>query len=423
MSRRWLLHVVFGAQLALVVGFALIWNPLDFFIYTLGGEVVGDGTRLYVEQQAAHWFTYTPFAALTFRPLSVLPLVVSRLLWELASVAVFVVACRAALRLGGYRPAQRDALGVAVVGLLLEPVWHSLFLGQINLFLLALVVLDLRRVSDGRWTGIGIGIAAAVKLTPGIFIALLLAAGRIRAALIAGATFVGCTFVGWLVAPAASQLYWRSVFYDTTRVGVPYISNQSPYGALVRILGGRENVGTWYLLVPLTLGAVGLAVGAAYARRGDWLAAFATGGLTGLLVSPISWSHHWVWALPTLLVLVRAGHRRAALAVGAVFLASPLWWTPHHGGPAEYGLHGLLTVVANAYLVTGLALLAYLTAAAARPVQRGGAGQGGAGQRGSDRVGRDRDQLSGGDAGQPARGRVSSVPSGLKAVMVLVWWL
>ncbi|SHN42529.1 glycosyltransferase 87 family protein [Cryptosporangium aurantiacum] len=349
------LRVAFGVQLLVVVVFTLLWNPLDFSIYRLGGQVVGDGTRLYLEQQAAHWFTYTPFAAVTFVPLSAVPLVLARTLWALASVAAFVVACRGVLALAGYR---RVLAVVVVGGLLLEPVWHSLFLGQINLMLCALVVTDLRRGASGRWAGIGIGIAAAIKLTPGIFIVLLLAAGRVRAAMIAGATFAGGTLLGFLVAPDASLVYWRDIFYDTTRVGVPYVSNQSPYGALVRLPG---EVGGWYVLVPLVLGAVGIGVAAVYARRGDWLAALATTGLTGLLVSPISWSHHWVWALPALVVLVRDGYRRAALAAVVVFATSPMWATRLVDRPGEPWLAVPFTVVQNAYLLLGLALLAHLT--------------------------------------------------------------
>lgn len=353
------LRLVFGIQLVLVVVFALLWNPLDFFIYRLGGQVVDDGTRLYLEQQAAHWFTYTPFAAVTFAPLSWVPLVPARVLWELASVGAFVIACRQ------WVP-RRYVPWAVVGGLLLEPVWHSLFLGQINLILLALVAVDVRRVARGRSAGLGIGIAAAIKLTPGIFVVLLLCAGKVRAAVVAGATFAVCTALGFLVAPQASVVYWRDAFYDSTRVGVPYVSNQSPYGALVRLLG-RDGVGEWYLLVPLVLGVAGLAMATVYARRPDWLAAFAVAGITGLLVSPISWSHHWVWALPALLVLARDGHRRAAVAVGVVFALSPMWATRLVGTPDELWARIPFELVRNAYLLLGLALLVHLSLALRRP--------------------------------------------------------
>jgi alpha-1,2-mannosyltransferase len=131
----------------------------------------------------------------------------------------------------------------------------------------------------------------------------------------------------------------------------------------VRILGGPDQVGSWYLLIPLLLGVVGLTVAAVLARRGDWLGAVALTGTTGLLVSPISWTHHWVWILPALVVLMRGGmgSRVAAALAYVLFVLAPMWWTPHPGGPGEPGFHGLATVAANCFLIAGLAFLAYMT--------------------------------------------------------------
>jgi hypothetical protein len=43
-----------------------------------------------------------------------------------------------------------------------------------------------------------------------------------------------------------------------------------------------------------------------------------------------------------------------------LFAVAPFWYTPHSGGPREYGFHGLVTLVANCYLIAGLAFLAYM---------------------------------------------------------------
>jgi hypothetical protein len=204
-----------------------------------------------------------------------------------------------------------------------------------------------------------VGVAAAIKLTPAIFVVFFLLAGRIRSAVIAAATFLGCGLIGLLVAPGASRQYWGHLFYDTSRVGAPYISNQSPYAAAIRIAGGASHVGAWWVVIPLTLGATGLWVATVLARRGDWLAGAAVTGSTGLLVSPISWAHHWVWILPALVVLVRDGHRVVAGLGYLLFAVAPFWYTPHSGGPREYGFHWLVTLVANCYLIAGLAFLAY----------------------------------------------------------------
>ena len=363
-GRRWVAPVgygLLGLELAVVVVFAATYNALDFRIYMWGGHAVLHDSRLYLALAYGHWFTYSPFAALVFVPVAALPLAVARVAWDLVSVAALAYSCVLILKLGGYRPTRLVVAGAVAAAMALDPVWQTLFLGQINLILLALILTDIWRVSRGRAAGIGIGVAAAIKLTPAIFIVFLLLARRTRAALIAAVTFVLCGLAGFLVAPDASRLYWRHLFFDTRRVGAPYISNQSPYGAAIRIATGQGHIGAWWVVVPVVFAATGLTVAAAAARRRDWLGATAVTGTTGLLVSPISWAHHWVWILPALVVLVRAGHRVAAAAGYLLFAVAPFWFTPHAAGPDEYGFHWLLTLVANCYLIAGLLFLGYMS--------------------------------------------------------------
>jgi hypothetical protein len=230
---------------------------------------------------------------------------------------------------------------------------------------MALILFDVWLVSQGRRAGFAIGVAAAIKLTPALFAVMLILTARrpgVRAAVTAGVTFLGCGLFGFLVAPQASKLYWAKLFHDTSRVGVPYISNQSPFGTAARILGGVDSIGPWFALITAAAAVTGLTIAVVYARGGEWLAAAATTGVTGLLVSPVSWSHHWVWVVPAILLLLHDGRRIAAGAGFLLFALAPMWWTPHFGGPDEYGLHGWLTLVANCYLLAGLAFLVYLGA-------------------------------------------------------------
>ncbi|WP_165970394.1 glycosyltransferase 87 family protein [Actinomadura sp. 6K520] len=354
--KRWPTFVLI-IEVFVVVVFSLTYDSLDFRIYWLGGHAVTDGTRLYDEQLAAHWFTNTPFMAALFTPMAALPLTPARLMWQLTSLAAFTWACATTMKLAGHRV----SLKVAVAGgLLLGPVWHSFFQGQVNLFLLALVLADLHRVAQGRPAGIAIGIATAIKLTPGIFIVLLLVTRRTRDAFTAAVSFAVCTLLAYAVAPDASRHYWLHTFYDTSRVGVPYISNQSPLGALTRTLRGTADVGDWYTAIPLTIGITGLLIAAAWARRGDWLTAVAVTGVTGLLVSPISWAHHWVWIVPALAVLIRDKNRTIAICGYTLFALAPMWWTPYIPEPLSFGWHLLLLPVANCYLLAGLFFLGHM---------------------------------------------------------------
>jgi len=366
---RRLIRGIVLLEIALVAGFALIYRPFDLGIYLWGGRAVTGGLRLYLATVQGNWFTYPPFAAALFTPLATAPPVLVRLAWELGSVAAFGWACVLTLRLAGCRPTRNVVLAVVALGLLLEPVYHTLYLGQINLFLLALVLADIERVARGRAAGIGIGLATAIKLVPGIFIVLLLLTRRTRDAATAAATVACCALIGFGVNPGASRLYWTHLFFDTSRVAAAYISNQSPYAAVVRILGGAGHVGGWYYAIPCVLGAVGLVLATTLAQRADWLGAATVTGITGLLVSPISWTHHWVWVMPALVVLARYGARGqiAAGCVYVIFVLAPMWWTPHAGVAGDYGAHGPVTVIANCFLFAGIGVITYICVRTWRP--------------------------------------------------------
>ncbi|MBV9208623.1 MAG: DUF2029 domain-containing protein [Actinobacteria bacterium] len=370
--RRWVAPVVcgvLGLELAVVIIFAATYNALDFRIYMWGGQAVLHDSRLYLVQAFGHWFTYSPFAAITFVPVTRLPLAVARAGWDLASVAALAWSCVIILRLAGGRPSRLMTGGLVAAALVLDPVYQTLYLGQVNLILMGLILTDVWRASrePAGWSaGIGVGVAAAIKLTPAIFIVFFLLAGRRRAALVAAAAFAACGLAGFAIAPRASELYWRRLFLDTRRVGAPYISNQSPYGAAIRLAGGQGHIGPWWLVIPLVLAAGGLAVACALARRQDWLSATAVTGVTGLLVSPVSWAHHWVWVLPALVLLVRSGHRAAAAAGYLLFAVAPFWYTPHWGGSREYGFHGLVTLAADSFLIAGLVFFGFMALAELR---------------------------------------------------------
>jgi len=363
-QRRYTRLVLAGLALAvaLLVGFAVLVNPFDFNVYRWGSEVVTHGTQLYLGKVAAQWFTYPPFAAMVLIPLAAIPDVLARVGWELASLLALAWAAALTLKLAGYRPNWQVIGAVTVVSITLEPMYHTFYLGQVNLVLLALILADVWRTSRGRPAGIGIGIAAAVKLTPLIFIPLLFLARRTRDGIIATATFAGCGVIGYLVAPGDSRLYWAEVSDETLRVGAAYISNQSPYAIAIRIAGGEQFVGLWYGAIPVVLGIAGLVIASLLARTDDWLGAATVTGVTGLLVSPVSWTHHWVWILPALVVLLRGGRRSkiAAAVAYVLFAVAPMWFTPHHGGPGEFGFHWLLTAAANSFLIAGLVFLCYM---------------------------------------------------------------
>ncbi|MFF4586323.1 glycosyltransferase 87 family protein [Streptomyces sp. NPDC001388] len=278
-------------------------------------------------------FTYPPFAAVAMLPMAFIgprTAIATALLLDLAALAVVVHVLAGPVwrRYGWY-----GAVLAGCVLALFEPLRDTVSFGQVNLLLLALVLADswLLASGRGRWAGAGIGLAAAVKLTPAVFIGLLLVAGRRRAAAVAAGVAAAATACAALVAPDASGVYWTRAVWDTSRVGrLDYVSNQSLQGVLARL--GVESRAVW-----AGLAVVVLCVWARRARRavdaGDWRAAFALTGATACLVSPVTWVHHLVWLLPSFAVLVRAGRPRLAGALYAVLCTSVVWlWSDDASG-------------------------------------------------------------------------------------------
>lgn len=248
-------------------------------------------------------FTYPPFALVALSW-------VGPLGFPLASVVVTVasIACLAVVvAVLGRRLAWTGTQTLVVFGVLLwvEPVRATLRLGQVNLLLLVLVVVDCFVVTP-RWRGLLTGVATAVKLTPGIFLLWFAVSGQRRAAvrLLAGAA--GATLLAVPFAPGSSRRYWTQLFFQNRIGTVSYAYNQSLSGTIARLARAFDGVPA------LTAGAdVVTLAGCGWlawrlARGGDAVAGFAVVATLGLLVSPISWTHHFVWALPLVAVTLSA---------------------------------------------------------------------------------------------------------------------
>ncbi|MEU5694708.1 glycosyltransferase 87 family protein [Actinosynnema sp. NPDC020468] len=319
-------------SLALYVTQAVLWPGerwylYDLEIYRLGGRALLDGTSLYTARFNGQPFTNTPFGALLFAGFALVPMDVARLLMTALTLAALGVSAWCAARLTGR--ALPVAAGAAALGLWLEPVQASLTYGQVNVVLMALVLLDFAR--PGRFQGVGIGLAAAVKLTPGLFVVYLLVTRRFRAAAVAAGTTAATVAVGFAVAPTESAQYWGGVFLKSSRIGgdVFYLGNQSLHAFL-----GRAGEDVLWLPAAVLVVVVGTRVALRLHRAGDELGGVLVCALTALLVSPISWHHHWVWCAP---LLVRLWPKVALVVVP--LLAWPL------PGAADFPLpRGLLWI-------------------------------------------------------------------------------
>jgi alpha-1,2-mannosyltransferase len=296
-------------------------------------------------------------------------------------------------------------LGVSALALLTEPVQQTLALGQVNLLLMLLIVADLLTASALKeqtrwWHGIGIGIAAGVKLTPLVFIPYLLLVRRYRQAVTAAGTFVATVLLGYALLPTDSGTYWwHGLAFNANRiVFLGTRGNQSLRGVLTRLAGSVTSGTAPWLVAGILLLAVGLVAAAVLYRAGYPVAGMLTCALSGLLASPLSWDHHWVWVAPGIALLAHLGARaRGAVRAGwwaaggvlvLVFGAWPQLWNLSQSGltPAalfwygpthyfakgdqpwypEFHWHGLQLLAGNSFVLAGLVGLAALGVAAFR---------------------------------------------------------
>ena len=335
--------------------YGLFENATDVRVYRAGAGAVLDSRSLY--DAPVLWrlhFTYPPFAAIAFAPLAVLGAGVAKIAWWAIGFAALVAVVALGTRSLGYRTDARlggFAVLFSVAVTALEPVRTTIWLGQVNLLIMALFLTDLVFLrADSRWRGIAIGIAAGLKLTPLFAVIYLLVTRQWRAAATAITTFGATVAIGFLVIGADSRAYWTRHLMDSDRVGrADSPANQSVRGFGSQLLahldvrrfahpgpGGPVFDAPLWLWVPaaLVVAVLGLWAAVVARRMSQPLLAATIVGMTMCAVSPFAWGHHWVWCVPLLLVtldlaLRHGGSRRTRwywLAPAGVVALTFTWW-------------------------------------------------------------------------------------------------
>jgi alpha-1,2-mannosyltransferase len=409
----WLIFVAFNRAL----------NEIDLSVYRDGGLIVRHIRPYYNPAAYAplyDWggfsplalkFTYPPFAAVTFALVSLIPWLLMWILSVPANIAAFLIGLWFTLGGLGYRE-RRVRLGATLLAAAatfwLQPVIRTVYLGQVNLALMAMVMGDLCQPSvsaSGKrrwWKGAVTGIAAGIKVTPLIFVPYLLITRRFREAAMTVAGFLVTIGIGFAFLPHDSSKWWLHgmLFGDGNRTGfMGWAGNQSLRAIITRFAGSvAAGQDPWLVAGSLAL-ILGMTAAYLLNRAGYPVPGLLVTALTGLLFSPVSWDHHWVWIALGMTVTGhyaitewRAGARRAArwlwaLAGGMFFFfaawpdaiwenartlgnlslgflwaqanTNPLEFAQHGDQPqyVEYHWHGWQLVWGNAYILAGTALL------------------------------------------------------------------
>ncbi|MEV4820651.1 glycosyltransferase family 87 protein [Micromonospora sp. NPDC049274] len=341
--------------------------------------------------QGELYFTYPPFSALLLWPFGLLKLSATVTIFTVLTVLAVVVTTRWLVTpvIARHHLPRTFTLIVAVLLVLaVESTRETITFGQINMLLVVLILADLLFAvpQARRWAGIGVGLATALKLFPGIFIVYLLATRRWRAAAVASATAAAATLLAAAIAPGDSWRFWTRELWDNDRVGrTDYVGNQSLFGLLSRFTAPEKPAHLLWLLWLLMVAVVavyGIRRAARAARGGDLLTGLTLTGLVGALVSPITWTHHIYWFVPAVVLLVDAvlstgrpdevRRRRwlAGLALGTAALIIYGVVTFQDWGTAAVRTHGPVDfVLQNTYVLLSLLLLVALPVRAARPIR------------------------------------------------------
>jgi alpha-1,2-mannosyltransferase len=330
-----------------------------------GGDAVANSAPLYEVAvpngvDGVLRFTYPPFAAMVFVSLAALGWASSAVFTGCSLIAYLAVVLTNTRVM---QASRQVSIALAALGLALEPVQRTLLFGQVNLTLLALVLFD-AFVVPSRWRGWLTGLAIGVKLTPGIVVLYFLLRRDFSAAARAIGGFLATVLLGFIVLPRDSLIFW---FHDIHAVGrfgpeARLWGNQSISAVVDRATQLRDipEPQTVCAVAALSIAALGLGLLAARHRlaRYDPLGALTSVAVSGLLVAPISWTHHYVWVVPALFVLVRDRSYWWAGATSVIFFLPPMWGLA--GRPnAQLGYTPSELVLSAAWALWAVALLGF----------------------------------------------------------------
>ena len=342
------------------------WHPstidLQVYVYAVKDMLAGKDIFATTTPFWNLYFIYPPIAAILMTPLAFGPYV----FWQVVWTGGLVWAQQSVLkRCGAPRGWKLGLIGIAVV-LAVEPIRTTLGYGQVNTILMALVVADLlpdapgerRRIPQGTL----IGLAAAIKLTPALFVIFMFLIGKRRAATTAIISFGVFTGIGAILLFRETLVFFGGLSGGDTRTASPlYAGNQSLLGVFFRLGGSSRTTTLLGLAVSGVLAVLGCLVAAYWWRNGEKVFAVALVGLTTCLASPLSWTHHYVWILPMAMAVLSPGLPRWARYVGGswviwVCICLPLAVLPYGGG-RERQFDFLQQLVANLGPLLGLTLL------------------------------------------------------------------
>lgn len=350
-------------------------STVDLAVYRRAGYDIVHSVPLYSSNfgeklNVKLGYVYPPISAIIFIPFGFLSMTYTKWIWSILSIfELFVV-----VKIGfhevskSYKKLQIPFL-FFFTGLFLwiNPMYSDLIYGQIDLLIMTLILIDLVYFVDHKrpkWLKEGLltGLAAALKLVPLIFILYFLLVSdykKLKNSIISFSVF---TLAGFLIMPNDSKIYWfHYLEYTGGHDNAWYYLNQSADGILRRILASY-----WFeLWVPLVALIFIFGIRKAYVankNNNEFLAVILI-GLTGIIISPISWVHELVWIIPAIGYILNTGKTKQQVGAAVTYFIFTLFNLPYIGDNLinHYHMKALGYFVENEFGISLIVILVLLT--------------------------------------------------------------
>ncbi|MEU1390860.1 MULTISPECIES: glycosyltransferase 87 family protein [unclassified Nonomuraea] len=307
---------------------------VDLDVYRTGGQMLLDGRPVYDFFTPAPQllpFTYPPIAAMLAVALAEMSWGTAQWVWTAGIFAALAVtvwfAFRQALR--AYVPWVFGLLMVACTYLM--PIRDQVRFGQVDILLVALCLVDCLARRPWLPRGFLVGLATAVKLTPGVFLIYFLVTKQWRTFFMAAFVAAMLTVLPFVVIPQDASAFWFSALLDPERLGAnTATTNQSIRGMLLRLYMPESLTFVIWAVIVAAVAWYGFRAARAAYQAKDELTAVALTSLMAVLLSPVAWIHHLAWVVVVLGAIAGDGRDPVRLRVAAgvwLFYVVPVpWW-------------------------------------------------------------------------------------------------
>lgn len=357
---------VLGIAAGLIANKILIerynWR-IDAAVYREGALALVNGESLYAQPfdmgDISLPFIYPPIGAILFAPWGYFDFITVELAGNLVVIGSSLLLLLCLYLVTNAVLSGRDkllAFTIAAISwpiaLFAEPVFLNADLGQINILIMALVVMDLLPIKRRIPRGVLIGLAAAIKITPLAMLLYFLVKKDFRGIINAVISLFAFTAIGAVLAWENTKEFFSSTLLNLSAEGdsgvdTTFQSNSSIQAMLYRWWTSKADAEAsslptilWIVLSLIAVAAVAYLMHQLFSR-GLHVEAVMVNAMLMLLISPISWSHHWVWLpLWAVVFFVRyrqhRSHPKFLLWSGVILsvmllMLPPKWWFGRDG--------------------------------------------------------------------------------------------